>query len=105
MLNVADPDASGLEAMQSGAAPVEAPAAGVDARVEKNVSKTGANSQDMAFETRMSAYPSHPESRGSGETGLREGVLGAMAGSLLAKSRERSRDLPANSRDSPRMAG
>src|SRR5450432_764262 len=54
MLGVVDP----------GAAPVEAPAAAVDLRIEDNVSEDEANSQDAAFETWLSAQPWNRGSRG-----------------------------------------
>ena len=79
--------------------PEAAPAAGWDQRIEENVSENGADSQDMTFETWVSEQPW--DQGGSGETGLHE----AMAGSLLAESLLRGRELSANGRESPAMAG
>jgi hypothetical protein len=108
MLKVVDPNAKPQQAAGPGAArigvPGVAPAAGVDQRIEENVSGNGANSQDMAFETWLSEHPWNRESGGSGETGLRKGVREAMAGSLLAISLERGRELSANGRESPGRA-
>jgi hypothetical protein len=95
MLRVVDPGAGRLEAARPGAAP----AACVDQRIEKNVSESGIDSQDAAFETWLSEQPWNRGSRGSGKIGLREGVHEAMAGSRLA-----GRELPANGRESPGRA-
>jgi hypothetical protein len=104
MLKVVDPNAKPKQAARPGAAPcvapVEEPEACVDQPIEENVSENGIDSQDVAFETRLSEQPWNRESRGSGETGLRE----AMAGSIFAKSRLRGRELPANGRESPGRA-
>jgi hypothetical protein len=101
MLMVVDPGAKPQQAAGPGPArvgvPVAAPTADVDQRIEDNVSENGTNSQDVAFETSMSAQPWNREAKGSGETGVRE----AMPGSLLARSRERGRELSANGRESP----
>jgi hypothetical protein len=51
------PDAGSLEVTWPGAAPVEAPAAYVDQRIEDHVSEDGTNSQGVAFETWLSAQP------------------------------------------------
>src|SRR5476651_2434527 len=51
MLMVVDPDTGPQQAAWPGAAPVEAPAAGVDQRIEDNVSEDETNSRDAAFET------------------------------------------------------
>ena len=108
MLKVVDPNAKPQQAARPaaapGVAPVEEPGACVDQRIEKDVSENGANSQGVAFETRLSEHPWNRGSRGSGETGLSEGVREAMAGSIFAKSRERGRELPANGRESPGRA-
>jgi hypothetical protein len=108
MLKVVDPGAKPQQAAGPGAvrvgvpgvAPVGAPAAGVGQGIEENVSETEANSQDAAFETWLSAQPWDRGAGGSGETCVRE----AMAGSLLARSRERGRELSANGRESPGRA-
>ena len=83
MLAVADPDARPSEAARAGAAP----AACVEERIENNVSESGMDSHDAAFETWVSEQPWNRRSKGSGKTGLREGVREAMTGSRLAKSR------------------
>jgi hypothetical protein len=54
MLRVVDPDAGPLEVTWLGAAPVEAPAAYVDQRIEDLVSENGTNSHGVAFETLLS---------------------------------------------------
>jgi hypothetical protein len=99
MLGVADPDAGPQQAAWPGTAPVEASAACMDQRIGERVSENETNSQDAAFETLWSEQP-WTQSRGSGETDLRELVREAMAGSLLAISRLRGRELPANGRES-----
>jgi hypothetical protein len=107
MLKVVDPNAKPQQAARVGVpdvAPAGAPAAGVDQRIEENVSENGANSQGVAFETWLSEQPWNRGSGGSGETGLRKGVREAMAGSLLAISLERGRELSANGRESPGRA-
>jgi hypothetical protein len=104
MLGVVDPDAAPLEAAWPKVAPVEALTADVDLRIEENVSKNETNSQDAAFETWWSEQPWN-QPRGSGETGLRDGVREAMDGSLLAISRLRGRELAANGRESPGEGG
>jgi hypothetical protein len=109
MLKVVDPNAKPQQAAQPAAArvgvpdvaPAGAPAASVDQRTEENVSENGINSHDMAFGTRLSEQPWNRGSKGSGETGLREGVPEAMAESLLAISLERGRELAANGREGP----
>src|ERR1700733_14214837 len=53
MSKVVDPGTVPQQAAVSGAAP----AAGWDQRIAENVSENGANSQEMAFETCMSAQP------------------------------------------------
>jgi hypothetical protein len=98
MLGVVDPDAGPLEAAWPGTARVEALAADVDQRIEKNVSEDEINSRDVAFETWLSEQPWN-QSRGSGETDLHEVVRAAMA-----KSRLTGRELPANGRESPGRA-
>ena len=112
MLKVADPGAKPQQAERPGAArvgvpsvaPVEAPAAGVDQRIEETVSENGANSHGVAFEARLSEQHSNRGARGLAETGLPEGVREAMGGSLFAISRLRGRDLPSNGRESPGRA-
>jgi hypothetical protein len=109
MLKVVDPGAKPHQAAGPGAArvavpgaaPVEAPAAGVDQRIEDNVSENEINSQNVAFETSMSEQPWNREARGSGKTNLRERAREAMAGSLLARSREPGRELSANAQEVP----
>jgi hypothetical protein len=61
---VVDPDAE----PQQAAGPATAPAAGLDQRIEENVSENGAISQEMAFETWMSEQPWNQGSGGSRET-------------------------------------
>jgi hypothetical protein len=108
MLWVADPDARPLEAAREtlpGAAPVEAPAACVDQRIEENVSYYEMNSQDVAFETRMSAIlpgrgPGRPDS-----SRLHEAVRAAMPETRLTSSPLAGRDLLANGRESHGRAG
>jgi hypothetical protein len=67
MLGVVDPDAGPPEALRPKVAPVatrvEEPAACVDRRVADNVSETGTNSQDVAFETELSEQPWIPADR------------------------------------------
>ena len=84
MPGVVVPNAGPLKPAWPKAAPVEAPAAGVDQRIAENVSENGINSQFMAFETGLSAQPCNRRSGRSGETGLREGVRKAMAESRSA---------------------
>jgi hypothetical protein len=102
MLGVVDPDAGPLEAAWPKVAPVatrvEALAADVDQRIEDNVSENETNSRDAAFETWLSEQ-SWNQSRGSGETDLREVVRAAMA-----RSRLTGRELPPNGRESPGRA-
>jgi hypothetical protein len=74
---------------------VAAPAARVDQKLADIPSENETNSQDAAFETRLSAQPLESGARGSGETDLRE----AMAESRLA-----GRQSPADGRGSPRRA-
>jgi hypothetical protein len=94
MLGVIDPNAGPLEAAWPKVAPVEAPAACVDQRIEDNVSEYATDSQDAAFETWLSEQPWNRGSRGSGEPDLRAAVREAMAESRLgagiacARSRE-----------------
>jgi len=112
MLRVVAPKAAPLEAARPGAAPVVAPlqapvgmpAACVEHRIEDNVSENGIDSQSVAFETWMSEQPWNQGAREAAETGLREGVCEAMAGSIFAKSRLRGRELPASGRESPGRA-
>jgi len=101
MLMVVDPGANPQQAAEPAEAPVGAPAAGVDQRVEENVSEDGANSQEAAFETRVSAQPRNQGSGGSAETGPRGVVREPMAGSILARSLQRGRELSANGREGP----
>jgi hypothetical protein len=104
MLRVADPDAGRVEAARPKVAPVaatriEATGAYVEQRVEENVSETGTNSQDAAFETWLSGQAWKRGAEGSGETDLPEVVRAAMANSRLV-----GRELPANGRESPARA-
>ena len=103
MLAMVDPDAGSLDAAWPKVAPVatqvEAPAASADQRVADSVSEPGTNSQDAAFETKLSEQPLHQGSGASGEPDLRQDVREAMANSHL-----RARKLPANGRQSPRRA-
>jgi hypothetical protein len=100
MLAVVDADAGPLEAARPKVAPVAAPAACVDQRIEDYVSEDEANSQDAAFETWLSAQPWKQVSTGSGEMDPREVVREAVAKSRLANSRLAGRELPANGRES-----
>ncbi len=59
----------------------------MDQRITDTVSENGTDSHDVAFETELSEAPWNRVSRGSGETGLREGVREAMAG-LRSPGRE-----------------
>jgi hypothetical protein len=104
MLAVVDPDAGPRQAAWPGTAPVETLAADVEDRIAENVSENGTDSQGVALETLWSEQP-WIQSSGSGGMGLRAVVREAMAGSLLARSRLRGRELPANGRESPGRAG
>jgi hypothetical protein len=86
MLVVEDADAKARDAERPKVAPVEAPTARVDHRIEDNVSKQGTNSHESAFETWMSAQPWSWRSGTSGETDLPEGVREAMADRCLEAS-------------------
>jgi hypothetical protein len=97
MLQVVDPESEPPGAASPKLAPVEAPAASADHTVAINVSETGTNSQDAAFETMLSEQPW--SFTGSGETDLRAVMCQAMA-----KSRSGGRELPANGRESPGRA-
>jgi hypothetical protein len=101
MLKVADPDAQPPQAARPEAAPVEAPAAGVDQRIDDNVSEHWEKSQDMAFETWLSEQPWNRRSKGSEETDLRSVMHAAMAGLHSPKSRSRGQEVSANARESP----
>jgi len=96
MLQVVEPGAEPPQA----AVPEAAPAADPDQRIEENISENGADSQEMAFETWMSTQPWNQGSTGSGETDLRTVVRKA-----IAEPRLRGRELSANGRESPGMAG
>jgi hypothetical protein len=89
MLLVTDPDAGPQQAALPKAAPtatrVAAPTTRVDQIPANNISKIEANSQDAAFETRLSTQLRNLGSRGSGDTGLREALRVAMAESQLAR--------------------
>jgi len=100
MLMVVDPDAGRMEAARDAAVPVAGPAAGVDQRIERNVSENGVNSQGAAFETCVSAQAWNQGSGGSGETGPRGVLREPMAGSILARSLQRGRELSASGRES-----
>ena len=104
MMGVVEPKAKPQEAARAEAS-VAAPVAGVEQRIEGNVSENGADSQGVAFETLVSEKAGNREAGGSGETGLREGARKSMAGLLFARTRERGREMDAGGRDSPRMAG
>jgi hypothetical protein len=108
MMRVADPDAGRVEAARPKVAPVAAPVeapADVEQRVEEHVSENETNSQDVAFETWLSAQSWNRGSGGSGETCLPEVVRAAMAKSPLANSHLAGRGLAANGRESPGRAG
>ena len=104
MMRVADPNAKPQQAARPAAPAVEAPAAGVDQRIEENVSENGMDSQGTAFETWLSEQPWNRGSRGLSKAGMGAVVREAMAGSRLAKSRLRGRELPANGRERPGRA-
>ena len=95
MLLVVEPGSGPLKA----AWPKAAPDSCVDPMIAENVSKYGANSHNVAFETRLSKQTRNHGSTSSGKTGLREGVRAAMALSRLA-----GREVPANGRESPGTA-
>ena len=94
MLAVVDPDSEPPDPAWPKVPPVatqaEAPAACVDQTVTDNVSETGTNSQDAAFETWLSEQPRN--ATGSGETDLHEVMRQAMANSRSAKSRSGHRN-------------
>ena len=79
------------------ATPVEAPATSPDQKTAENVSETGPDSQDAAFETWLSAKLGN--AGGLGETGLHKALREA-----IANSRSASRELPATGRESPTKA-
>ena len=91
MLGVVDPDAGSHQAAWPEPAPADA-----NQRIEDHASENETNSQDAAFETWLSEQPWNQQSRGSGETGLRQVVREAMAGSRLTGP-----ELPATGRESP----
>jgi hypothetical protein len=95
VLAVVDPADGPLEAARPAVAPVEAAAAGVDQRIEEDVSDNGIDSHNAAFETWLSEQPWSRGSRGSGEPGPRE----TMAESSLA-----GLELPATGRENPGRA-
>ena len=84
---------------QQAASPEAAPAGCVDQKIEANVSEIETNSLDAAFETWLSEQPWNRDSKGSGETDLREVLREAMAISRLA-----DQESPANGRESPGRA-
>jgi hypothetical protein len=103
MLGVVDPDSELPEAAWPKVAPVATRVeACVDQRVADNVSETGTNSQDAAFETVLSKQPWN--SGGSAETDLRGVVRQAVANSRSANLRSRGPELPASGRESPGRA-
>ena len=71
MLLVADPNAGPQKAAWPEAAPIEAPAASADQRIEENVSENRTNSQDAAFETWLSEQLWNRGSKGSGSDKVR----------------------------------
>ena len=75
------------------AAPVGALAASPPRRLRGNVSESGTNFQDVAFETSLSTRPLNQRPKGSGKTDPRQ----AMAESHLT-----IRELPANGRETSR---
>src|SRR5471030_654932 len=83
MLAVVDSDAEPLEAAGPKVAPVAAPAACVDPRIDEDVSEDEANSHDVAFETWLSAQPWNHVSTGSGEMDPRAVLREAVAKSRL----------------------
>jgi hypothetical protein len=99
MAKVVDQDAKPPQAAPPKAAPlatrVEAPAASVDQRLADNPSENETNSQDAAFETRLSAQPLNQGAREPDEAALRQLVREAMAA---------GRQSPADGRNSPRRA-
>ncbi len=95
MVKVLDPNAE----PQPAAAAAAAPAANLAQAIEENVSENTPNSQDMAFETWMSAQPWNQTSKAA----LRKGMQEAMAESLGAESHLPGREFPANARESPRI--
>jgi hypothetical protein len=96
MLQVVDPDAEPPQAP----VPEAAPAAGLDHRIEENVSEDNTNSQDVAFETWMSQQPWNRGPKGSRRTDLCERLREA-----LAESRLPGWELSANGRESPARMG
>jgi hypothetical protein len=97
-----DPDSELPEAAWTNAAPVATPAACVEQRIADDVSETGTNSQDAAFETCLSKQLW--TSSGSAETDLRGVVRQAMAKSRSANSRLGGLELPASGRETPGRA-
>ena len=104
MLAVVDSDAEPLEAAGPKVAPVAAPAACVDPRIDEDVSEDEANSHDVAFETWLSAQPWNHVSTGSGEMDPRAVLREAVAKSRFVNSLLGGRELPANGRESPGKA-
>jgi len=92
MSSVLAPKANPSQAAPPEEAPVRMPAPCENQSNEENISKTGTYSHNVAFETRMSEQSGYLGSSGSGETG----ELEAMPRSILAISRARARELPAN---------
>jgi hypothetical protein len=113
MLRVVDPAAGRVEVARPkvapAAAPVAAPAAGVDQRIEEDVSENEMNSQNVAFETWLSAQLQDQTSERPDGDRLHEILRKAMVGSRLAHSRlaispSGGRELPANGRERPARA-
>jgi len=98
MLHVVEPRAKPRAAAPA-VAPAGAPAGGMGERMAENVSENGMDSHGVAFETRMSGSS---RGRESGGADLLEGVDEAMAGTLLARVRER--EVVASGRDGPGLA-
>jgi hypothetical protein len=112
MLQIVDRQVEWLEEASPQAAPAEVPTAGPteaqvaaptpheDHWIGEHVSEHSINSQDVAFETWMSAQPWNHGPESQDEPGLRKRIREAMAGSHLA-----GRELPANRRESPGRTG
>jgi hypothetical protein len=108
MLRVVDPDAGRVEVappkVAPVAVPVAAPAACEDPRIEEDVSEDEMNSQDVVFETWLSAQLQDQTSERPDGDRLHELLRKAMVGSRLAKSPLVGRELPANGRAGPDRA-
>jgi hypothetical protein len=91
----AAPGVARVEAARVGAARVGALAAGVDQRIQENVSENGMKSHGAAFETRLSEQSCNRGSKVSGKAGPGEILRRAMA-----KSRLDEQELTENGRES-----